>query len=139
MNKIIMVLLSAFALQGCGGGMILGKIYSSNGKMLDFRIEKARRSGKVTAFDPSTGEHFAGQYVGVVQSVAGTSTAITASGQLAGIGTSSVSSNIGNATAYLQGDHGSTLNCGMNIEASFSPHGIGKCTDQAGTQYQVQF
>ena len=50
----------AAVLSACAGGMIPGQIYSEQGKVLEFQIEKARRTGAVTAFDPQTGEHYSG-------------------------------------------------------------------------------
>jgi hypothetical protein len=126
--------------------MLPGQIYSQGGKVLEFQIEKAHRSGAVTAYDPSNGERFSGRYVGILERVSGTSTTMahvgTSSGASAsgvGFGSSSVGSNIANATAFLTGDKGNTLNCEMKIEAGFSPHGLGVCTDQKGAQYRLQF
>jgi hypothetical protein len=69
------------------------------------------------------------------------STGIAHAGSVTGVGFQSVEmgSNVGNATAYLTGDKGSSLNCQMKIEAGFSPHGIGSCSDQMGGRYRLQF
>ena len=53
-------------LAGCGG-MSTGAIYSANGRMIQFQIEKAHRTGAVLAFDPSSGERFTGTYIGIRQ------------------------------------------------------------------------
>lgn len=132
----------ATVLSGCGGGTMLpGQIYTQSGKVLDFQIEKARRSGAVTAYDPATGEHFSGKYVGILETIRGSNAAFVQSGTISvtGFGTREVGSNIANATAYLTGDKGNALNCQMNIEAGFSPHGLGNCTDSKGVQYHLQF
>ena len=139
-------------LAGCGG-MLPGTIYSQNGKTLQFEIEKARRSGAVAAFDASTGERFSGTYVGILQRSTGFSSGFangqtnfsgngvvgTATSTASGFGFSSAGSNIANATAYLNGDKGTVLNCEMQIEAGFSPHGIGGCIDNKGEKYRLQF
>ena len=139
---------------GCGiGTMLPGTIYSQDGKVLSFQIEKAYRTGAVTALDPATGERFSGTYVGILErtttlsssflsgqtNVAGTGFAGTATSTASGFGTGSVGSNIANATAYLAGDKGTVLTCEMLIEAGFSPHGIGKCSDNKGKNYRLQF
>jgi hypothetical protein len=46
---------AATSLSACAGGMIPGQIYSEQGKVLEFQIEKARRTGAVAAFDPQNG------------------------------------------------------------------------------------
>jgi len=129
---------AAVSLSACVGGMIPGQIYSEQGKVLEFQIEKARRTGAVTAFDPQMGEHYSGNYVGILEAVGGSSVTVSPAGS---VGTTSfgLGSNIANATAYLTGDKGSMLNCEMKIEASISPHGIGGCTDQKGGKYRLQF
>jgi hypothetical protein len=70
------VALAAVTLAGCAGGMISGQIVSEQGRALDFQIERARRAGRVAAFDPSTGETFAGTYVGILESVGGSRVSI---------------------------------------------------------------
>jgi len=129
------------ALCACAGGMIPGKIYSEQGKILEFQIEKATRSGAVTAFDPALSENFTGTYVGILETIRSSSTGFVQSGNSSatGFGFGSMGSNIANATAYLTGNKGTKLSCEMNIEAGFSPHGIGGCTDQKGGKYRLQF
>jgi hypothetical protein len=129
---------AAISLSACAGGMIPGQIYSEQGKILEFQIEKARRTGTVTAFDPQTGEHYSGNYVGILEAVGGSSVTVSSAGSV-GATSFGLGSNIANATAYLTGDKGSMLNCEMKIEASISPHGIGGCTDQRGGKYRLQF
>lgn len=137
---------------GCGG-MLPGTIYSQDGKVLEFQIEKAHRTGAVAAFDPSTGERFSGAYVGILErttafssgfltgrtNFVGTGFSGTATSTASGFGFGSVGSNIANATAYLAGDKGTMLNCEMQIEAGFSPHGIGGCVDNKSEKYRLQF
>ena len=65
---------------GCVGGTIPGKIYSDSGKVLDFEIEKSRGTGHVTARDNTTGEQFAGEYVGIRETISGTSSSAAFSG-----------------------------------------------------------
>jgi hypothetical protein len=131
----------ALVLAGCAGGMIPGKIYSDSGKVLDFEIEKSSGTGRVTARDNITGEQFAGEYVGIRETISASSSGVATAGtrMATGFGSSSVSSNMANATAFLTGDKGSSLNCQMTIQAGFSPHGIGDCSDKNGAKYHVQF
>jgi hypothetical protein len=68
---------AACLLSGCVGGMIPGKIYSDSGKILDFEIEKSYGTGRVTARDNATGEQFAGEYVGIRETITGTGTGLT--------------------------------------------------------------
>jgi hypothetical protein len=132
---------AAFLLAGCVGGMIPGKIYSDSGKILDFEIEKSHGTGRVTARDTITGEQFSGEYVGIREttSATGSSIAISQNRVANGFGSASVSSNLANATAFLTGDKGNSLNCQMTIQVGFSPHGIGDCSDKSGIKYHVQF
>jgi hypothetical protein len=127
---------------GCAtGGMIPGNIYSTGGKILQFEIEKAHRTGAVKALDPATGEKFVGAYSSVKEVVSGSSSAFVSgkAGFASGFGSASAASNIANATAFLKGDRGTMLNCSMLIQAGFSPSGIGDCTDNRGEKYKLQF
>lgn len=134
------ILIGALMLSACAGGMLPGNIYSSDGKVMQFEIEKARRSGAVTALDPSTGETFSGTYVGIMPTVTQTSSGVISGDvSLTGFGISAISSNIANATAFLKGDRGTSLTCVMQIEAGISPHGIGGCDDNFGHKYRLQF
>lgn len=139
--KKLNVCIASLALSGCVGTMIPGQIYSDNGQILDFAIEQAYRSGAVTAFNSRTNETFSGRYVGILEEFTSSSTAIAFSGRssASAFGSSSVSSNIGNTTAYLKGNKGSMLTCKIQIEAGLSPHGIGSCQDQKGQNFRVQF
>ena len=121
--------------------MIPGTIFSSDGKVMPFEIEKAHRTGAVRAKDPQTGEVFAGTYVGVRERIDVVTSGTAISGQVVGstFGSGSAQSNMANATAYLQGDKGTMLNCVMKIEAGLSPHGLGECTDNKGGKYRLQF
>jgi hypothetical protein len=110
--------------------MLPGAIYSQNGKVLQFQIETAFHTGAVTASDPSTGERFAGQYVGILEQTTATASGIGSAGY--GFAAGSVGSNIADATAYLTGDKGTTLTCEMRIQAGHFPHGIGHCADNRG-------
>jgi hypothetical protein len=95
----------------------------------------------VGAFDPALSENFTGTYVGILETIRSSSTGFVQSGNSSatGFGFGSMGSNIANATAYLTGNKGTKLSCEMNIEAGFSPHGIGGCTDQKGGKYRLQF
>jgi hypothetical protein len=140
----------AVALTGCIGlgTMLPGTIYSQDGTIMQFAIEKAYRSGSVTAFDPVKQENFVGTYVGILERVTGASNATananiqsgvqTGSASASGYGVTSFSSNIANANAYLKGDKGTLLSCVMQIEAAFNPHGIGGCDDNFGKKYRLQ-
>ncbi|MEZ5762839.1 MAG: hypothetical protein R3D69_00355 [Xanthobacteraceae bacterium] len=138
--KQFQLLMLAGLLTGCvTGGMLPGKIYSEQGRVLEFQIEKARRSGNVTAYDPASGEQFSGTYTGILPSAQMTSTGISQVGQSIAVGSRNafVSTNIANTAAYLKGDKGSMLTCEMTIEAGLSPHGIGTCVDQANGRYRL--
>jgi hypothetical protein len=139
--RAIFVLTGALMLSACAGTMLPGNIYSTDGKVMQFEIEKSRGSGAVKAVDTSTGEQFAGNYVGVLPTVTQTSTVIVSGSVVtSGFGVDSISSNMANATAFLKGDKGTMLNCAMEIQASvISPHGIGGCTDNSGRKYRLQF
>ena len=91
----IFAIMVAFLLSGCAGGMIPGKIYSDSGKVLDFEIEKSYGTGRVTARDNATGEQFAGQYVGIRETISGNSSAVAISGNrtVTGFGSGSISPN----------------------------------------------
>jgi hypothetical protein len=141
--------MTALTVSACGstGIMLPGSIYSNDGKVLQFEIEKASRTGAVKALDPATGEQFSGTYVGLMPTVTATSSAMISGASTtgrhvnaSGFGVNSVSSNIANTTAYLKGDKGTMLNCTMEIEAAIgSPHGIGGCDDNFGKKYRLQF
>ncbi len=75
-------------LGGCAGGMIPGTICSSDGKVMSFEIEKAHRTGMVRATDPSSGEKFIGNYVGIKErlNVNSSSTATSGSAVVSGSG-----------------------------------------------------
>lgn len=143
MNSTRAIILGAsiLALTGCAGGMLPGKIYATDGRALDFEIEKAHRTGIVRATDRSTGENFTGTYVGLLERVdVHTSSTTVRGGALAsGFGSGTISSNLANASAVLRGDKGTVLNCQMKIEAGFSPHGMGDCQDNHGRKYTLQF
>ena len=148
MNKTaITLLISSFVLAGClgAGRMLPGNIIAETGDVLDFEIETAYRSGAVTAANPRTGESFTGRYTAIVDTTYSRSTgqvSIYGTGGSAtgtGFGTSARRSSIGNASAFLRGDRGTTLNCTMQIEAAIRPTGIGSCQDQRGLNYRLQF
>jgi len=121
--------------------MLPGQIYSESGDILEFFIEKAPRSGGVTAYNPKTNESFNGRYVGILQEITSSSVGFASTGRSSAfvLGDSSLSSNIGNTTAYLKGDKGTMLTCKMQIEVGFSPHGIGTCEDQKLKPFRLQF
>ena len=135
-----LALMATMTLSGCGT-MLPGTLYTQDGKILPFEIEVARRTGAMTATDPLTQEHFSGSYVGIMERVTGTASAVVTNGNnsAVGFGVSSFGSNIANATAYLRGDQGTMLTCAMQIEAGLSPHGIGGCDDNKGGKYRLQF
>lgn len=141
MRALLPAAVATYLLSGCVGGMIPGKIYSDSGKVLDFEIEKSYGTGRVTARDNATGEQYTGEYVGIRETISGTGSGFAMSGNRTAttFGSASVSSNMANATAFLTGNKGSSLNCQMTIQAGFSPHGIGDCSDKNGTKYHIQF
>ena len=142
---LLAVLLIALSACSSAGTMLPGTLVSEKGDILEFHIEKAMRTGAVTAFNPRTKEDFTGTYVGIVASStahnSGFATVYGAGGTVSatGFGNTRVTSNIANATAFLKGANGTILNCSMQIEAGWSPHGIGTCTDQDSNGYRLQF
>jgi len=145
-GRVTVVLVTAFAVacapQGPSvGAMLPGALYTQDGRVLDFAIEKAQRSGRVTAFDPATQESFSGSYVAVIASASGSSREFVTNGRgyAVGAGSAVVGSNMADATAFLRGDKGSMLSYSMRIEAAASPHGLGICTDNHGGRYRLQF
>lgn len=140
---VVSVFVAGVGLGGCAstGIMHTGTLAAQNGKVLPFEIEHASRSGAVRATDPETGEHFSGQYTGILETVSGRSNTFAMAGNATAYGSrrSSASSNIADANAFLSGDKGTTLTCTMKIEAGLSPHGIGQCQDNKGMSYQLQF
>ncbi|CAJ0879378.1 hypothetical protein AMST5_03055 [freshwater sediment metagenome] len=141
--KLSLVLFSAGALAGCvsNGTMLPGTLASQNGRTLSFEIEKAPRSGAVRATDPVTGEQFAGQYTGIVETVSAHSNGFATAGNATAFGfrRSTVVSSVADANAFLNGDKGTMLTCTMKIENDITPHGIGQCQDNKGVNYQLQF
>lgn len=143
----ITLVISSFVLAGClgAGRMLPGNIIAETGDVLDFEIETAYRSGAVTASNPRTGETFGGRYTAIVDTTYSRSTnqvnVYGAAGSVTGtgFGTTAQRSSIGNASAFLRGDRGTTLNCTIQIEASIRPTGIGTCQDQRGLRYRLQF
>jgi len=129
----------AVLVTGCVGQMMPGTIYSQDGQMLSFSIERAYNTGRVSALDPKTGETFAGSYVGIRNEETTIAHVGSYSGNGGGYGIVSVDSNIANANAFLTGDKGTVLTCSMQIQAGLSPHGIGGCDDNRGKKYRLQF
>ena len=130
-----------------------GSIYSDDGKVIPFQIERAYHSGKVTANDPATDEHFTGSYVGVLERPTATASSV-GNGQTnfpgpAGSGTvpstdsdstfAPVGSDVTHATALITGDKGTVLTCDMKIQAGIEPHGFGDCEGNKGKKYKLQF
>lgn len=99
------------------GAMLPGALYTKEGRVLDFAIEKTTGSGAVTALDPVSKESFSGTYVAIMGADASTAT----------------------ATAYLRGDKGAALTCEMQIQPGDSPHGLGTCNDNRKRSYRLQF
>jgi len=46
---------------------------------------------------------------------------------------------VGDANAHLTGDKGGALTCTMKVEAPANAHGTGRCEDNKGGAYRVQF
>ena len=77
----------------------------SGARSMSFEIQISTNGGGVRAFDPVKRERFAGSYV--------------RKGGLFVVDTS----------ATMVGDHGSRLNCNIQIHAGSTPTGIGSCVD----------
>ena len=123
------------------GDMLPGTLYTQDGRVLDFAIQKAPRSGAVTAFDATAQESFSGTYVGVLESTTANSSGLATNGRDFAVGAASaaVGSNMADATAFLRGDKGAMLTCTMRIEAAVYPRGLGTCKDNHGGIYRLQF
>jgi hypothetical protein len=142
--KIVPVSAILCGVAGCmsaGGDFLPGTITAQDGRQLQFEIERSRGAGAVKALDLRTHEQFAGKYVAIRETVSGATNAVITSGSSSGLGFEhrAASSNIANANAFLTGDMGSSLTCNMQIQAAWSPHGIGSCVDQKAVNYQLQF
>jgi hypothetical protein len=153
MKRRLLIALSLGAvLAGCGS-MQQGSIYSDDGKVIPFQIERAYHSGNVTANDPATGEHFTGTYVGVLERTTATTPSVgngqsnvsgpAGSAMVANTGSdftvAPVGSEISYATALFTGDKGTVLTCELKIQAGIEPHGFGDCEGNKGKKYKLQF
>ena len=78
--RYFITVITTLTISGCAGGMLPGNIYSANGKVMQFEIEKSRGSGAVKAIDASTGEQFSGSYVAIMPSVTHTLSAVISGG-----------------------------------------------------------
>lgn len=134
---------ASIGLVGCTmiGGWIPGTIYSNDGTVLSFSIQKEFHTGGMKAFNPKTGEAFTGSYVGVLPSAEASSFGLASAGGSVASGDSftTVRSNMANARGFLHGDKGTMMTCRMQIQAGISPHGIGTCTDNHHKHYDLQF
>lgn len=123
------------------GEMLPGNLFTQDGRVLDFAIQKTTGSGGVTAFDSARQENFSGTYVAVLEATGAVSNGFATNGQrfVAGSGSAVVGSNMADATAFLRGNKGTMIQCSMKIQAAAYPHGLGTCTDNHGGQYRLQF
>ncbi|OYV63753.1 MAG: hypothetical protein B7X01_00025 [Acidiphilium sp. 21-62-4] len=134
---------ASIGLVGCTmiGGWIPGTIYSNDGTVLSFSIQKEFHTGGMKAFNQKTGEAFTGSYVGVLPSAQASSFGVAnvGGGVPSGESFTTVRSNMANARGFLHGDKGTMLTCSMQIQAGLNPHGIGTCTDNHDEHYDLQF
>ncbi len=141
MRKIFIILLITLSLISCAGKILPGKMYSlTNGTEMDFKIQTSYGTGSLSAFNPSTGENFTGQYTGTYQG-GGSShgTIYNANGNRAAtVATYSPPTNA-NARGILKGDKGTIISIYLDIQPGFRPTGHGEGIDNNNVRYQVQF
>ncbi|MBU1853145.1 MAG: hypothetical protein KJ957_03765 [Candidatus Omnitrophica bacterium] len=159
MNKLS-VLLLPLILIGCAtlssdikpGEMLFGEIVSlSDGNTLPMQIEIIKISdvnGKMSAYNPKTGEDFQGKYSAIFEKEIvdgfGSSTVTTDSGTRHGSRdkTTIKTSSTTEAAAVLIGDKGTVLDISMTMQTGNRKrdlHGHGKAKDNKGNKYQVRF
>ena len=127
MKRPILMLAVVVLVGGCAT-MLPGKIISlSDGTTLPMQIQTSYGSGKMTAYNPKTGENFEGTYTGVFNTTY--SQASVWSGGQTTTGTLRETSNSVPASAVLVGDKGTVLNIRMLIQAGWRPIGFGEAED----------
>ena len=130
----------ALTVSSCAGGMLPGQMYSlDDGSELNFKIEKSRGTGSMTAYNTVTGERFNGQYTG--KYTGGERSFGTVSGQGDNISTIQSFTPPSGATArgILRGDQGTVIEVYLDITPGFRPTGFGEGLDNKGRRYQLQF
>ena len=136
---VVVVLTVCFS--GCVGGMLSGQMISlKDGEIYPFEIQTSYGTGKMTAFNPSNGEKFIGQYTAVKHG-GGWSRGTIYNAQMRCVGTVSTFSPPPDATArgYLKGDGGTVIQIYLEINPGIRPTGCGEGIDNKGNKYQVQF
>ena len=131
---IVVTLLSSL-LSGCVGKMLPGRMYATQtGSISEFQIQTSRGNGKMTAFDPKTGERFIGEYSAFFKGQG------ALFGNVGGSNVSLYSPPTGaNASGILVGDKGRTIRLYFEIKPGLRPTGVGTGVDQQGNQYEVYF
>jgi hypothetical protein len=135
---------------GCGIGLS-GRIYSlEDGIVLPLEIETSYGFGEIRCSNQKTGEHFEGTYSAVSEGAVGiagsnvmgsaySSTGQSVRGSATGLSHAFLQSMTANAIATMIGNRGTVLDCRMEIQKGFRPHGMGGCVDNAGKTYRLQF
>lgn len=135
MKIIVATILGAALIAGCVGTMLPGRMYASpNGQTLQFEIETSYGQGKMTAFNPYTGERFAGEYSAMHR------------GQrmlVGNVGKSNVTlfqpPTGADGQGVLVGDKGTMIRLYLEIKPGLRPTGHGTGTDDNGGRYEVFF
>ncbi len=143
---IFLFLIIAFLVPAKGFSKnIKGKLIQlKSGEVLDFAIQKvfAKSSGKVLAKNNSSGEIFEGTYTAlrVTTHSSEFGNFFGSNGKSAFYsGNNFSSSNIVPAQATLLGNQKTVIQCGFNIKAGLSPHGMGSCKDNNEQEYSLEF
>jgi hypothetical protein len=151
MKAFLCLAFLALLLAGCAGGMLTGKLYSvEEATTLQFEIERSHGKGKLTAYNPKTGEKFEGTYTAVLHGQETTFTQVSTfdptkavnRGNMPGQGytaTSVEAPDYATGRGVLIGDKGTTIELRMEIQPGLKPRGHGEGRDNSGRRYQVQF
>lgn len=124
-------------LSGCVGRMLPGAMYDlKDGTQLDFSIQTSRGTGKMTAYNPQTGESFNGLYSG---SFRGGGVAMASVGTTGGNVLAFSPPTGANASGILRGSQGTVIAIYLDINPGFRPTGHGTGQDNQGNRYQVHF
>lgn len=137
--RMLTISLLTLFLFGCAGAMLPGKMYSlKDGVEMNFEIQTSYGTGSMTAYNPSTGESFTGQYTGTYKGGG------YAHGTISGpMKTSTVTMysppTEANARGVLKGDKGTVISIYLDIRPGLRPTGHGEGIDNNNVRYQIHF
>jgi len=121
--------------------MLPGKMFTLNdGVEMDFEIQTSYGTGSLTAYNPTTGERFTGQYTSILNGGGYTEGTIYNSGNQNTSTVTIFSPPTGaNARGILKGDKGTVIDIFLIIQPGLRPIGYGEGVDNKDARYQVQF